>query len=614
MKKLYSLLLTLLSFYFSFAEANYVYHETTTNTIGTGSLQYREVMIPNRTQSVKIGFKIEFETYWNQARIYYTTDGSNPSGSFGIGNGTTQVINTVWDHKFGSPVVDAVYGIIPSQPAGTTVKYIVSAWHSGGGDEIFGNGCGNCINEKRPSSNADVFSYNVSTTSRKMFTSDINPAVSINNSNGSCTTSGLSSPNVFNISVSGVGNMTSINQLVLVSVALNDCGTGSKNLNLTQFRLMSPSGQCYGLYSGGLSSVATGTHYLNLVSSTTCLTDPNTSNANSTGSSFFGTGNNGYFNAQFNGTPTYYSNYTGNADGTWKLIFSETTSSPPCLDLIRLVFDDPNVINQTTQGDNCSNPIVWDGRSQICGTTTSSTQSSQMPGWNSGSIVNSIGGVNCQWNSLNHGDVWIKFVATQTTSCLSLNGVSGTNISAQSIVVTDANIDNDNNPCTQVAKTSTNDPNWIVVSCPRNQIYGTSAGSKNNQQHCFTSEVGKAYYMVVDSDGFSNPISKFWMWGFGYDGTLPLGTYNPIVFIRDQKRSSVTLTNGILKTEIENNTVVTQRIMIYDASSKLLFDKKATVKTISEIDIKNYMSNGINFIKVILENKKNEVFILKCLK
>ncbi|MDQ4120968.1 MAG: lamin tail domain-containing protein [Acidobacteriota bacterium] len=45
---------------------------------------------------------------------------------------------------------------IPEQSAGTTVKYIVSAWNTGGGPEVFGNS-GSCTN----SSCAARFQYNV---------------------------------------------------------------------------------------------------------------------------------------------------------------------------------------------------------------------------------------------------------------------------------------------------------------------------------------------------------------------------------------------------------------------------------------------------------------------
>ena len=109
-----------------------------------------------------------------------------------------------------------------------------------------------------------------------IFTLDPTSAINLDGANGSCTSPGTTQPNVFNITVSGVGTMSSTNRLLLASIALSDCGTGSKNLNAVQIRVMSPSGQCYGVYSGGLSTIATGTHYVNLVSSTTCLNNPNT--------------------------------------------------------------------------------------------------------------------------------------------------------------------------------------------------------------------------------------------------------------------------------------------------------------------------------------------------
>lgn len=619
MKKLILILTLILSSLLVFSEANYVYHEATLNTIGLTSLKFRDIITPNRTQSVKIGFKIEWQFYWTDAVIYYTTDGSSPSGSFGVGVGTTQVINAVFDHNFGSPLVDAVYGTIPAQPAGTIVKYIVSAWHSGGGDEIFGNGCGNapnpfCSVEKRPASNATIFSYTVLTTTRKIFTLDPNPNINLDGANGSCAMPGLSTPSVFNISISGVGAITSVNQLLLVSIGLTDCGTGTKNYNALQIRIMSPSGQCYGIYSGGLTSSGIGTHYLNLVSYTTCLNNPNTSNDANTGSPFTATGNNGYFNAQYLGTPTYYSDFTGMADGTWKIIFSETTINPPCIDNIRLFFGDPNVINQNTTGDNCSNPIIWDGSSPICGATTGMTGSTQMPGSIGGPNTNTfgtIGGVACGWNFANNNDVWVKYIAKATTTCLSISGISGVGVALQSVVVTDVNT-NDSDPCTQLPRTSTNDPNWQVVSCPRPSIYATTAGSQLNQQHCFTSEIGKTYYLVIDGDGGAN--SKFWIWGFDFNGILPLEDNNWIYNTNKEKETEVTLKNGILFTKIKNNLTEYQNIRIYDGSGKLLYKTSFFVKGSKQIDLSRYLLNGINFVYVSLDNKTYDKFVFKILK
>jgi hypothetical protein len=56
-------------------------------------------------------------------------------------------------------------GTIPAQLAGTTVKYIIGAWNTGGGSEIFANGPGSpcgCGTPTNTAAQAMVFSYTVS--------------------------------------------------------------------------------------------------------------------------------------------------------------------------------------------------------------------------------------------------------------------------------------------------------------------------------------------------------------------------------------------------------------------------------------------------------------------
>lgn len=152
------------------ATANYVYHEQTSNFVATPTCpsgatdaacgRYTENTDRSGSagfqiyspESYTLHFKIEFQFFTNQLRVYYTTDGSNPSGSFGTPFGTTQVATasytcTYSDQTQGCQVVDIGTAVIPPQPAGTTVKYIVSAWHSGGGPEVFGNSgtCSGCF-------------------------------------------------------------------------------------------------------------------------------------------------------------------------------------------------------------------------------------------------------------------------------------------------------------------------------------------------------------------------------------------------------------------------------------------------------------------------------------
>lgn len=149
-----------------FATANYVYYEKTENFVnGSSGTKYFVTSgghgtTPWSTDTVSVNFKVEYQFYTNQVRLYYTTDGSTPSGSFGAGSGTTTVLTCSYSSTFGSPLVDVVTcPSIPAQAKGTTVKYIVSAWHDGGGAEYFANNgeCGGCGSSG--SGAATVFSY-----------------------------------------------------------------------------------------------------------------------------------------------------------------------------------------------------------------------------------------------------------------------------------------------------------------------------------------------------------------------------------------------------------------------------------------------------------------------
>ncbi|HEX8291760.1 MAG TPA: hypothetical protein VF570_08400 [Pyrinomonadaceae bacterium] len=175
------------------ATANYVYHEQTNNFVatpvddpgdgcggaGTNTSCGRYVENTDRSaagrfqiyspETYSLRYKVEYQDYTNLVAVYYTTDGSAPSGSRGTPHGTTHVVTasytcTFSDSSHGCQTVDVVSASIPPQAAGTTVKYIVSAWHFGGGDEIFANsgacdGCGACADSKTGC--ATVFEYDV---------------------------------------------------------------------------------------------------------------------------------------------------------------------------------------------------------------------------------------------------------------------------------------------------------------------------------------------------------------------------------------------------------------------------------------------------------------------
>jgi len=141
----------------AFAVANSVLHQQNLNQIGgpSGTCgNYLDRIIPNDLQNYPLRFQIQYNGETDQARVYYTTDGSAPTGAFGIGTGTTNVLTasyscTYLDTSTGLPLtVDVVNATIPALPAGTIVKYLVSAWNSGPTRiELFGNSssCATCI-------------------------------------------------------------------------------------------------------------------------------------------------------------------------------------------------------------------------------------------------------------------------------------------------------------------------------------------------------------------------------------------------------------------------------------------------------------------------------------
>jgi hypothetical protein len=159
-------LLLIFAFFFTvqtFATANFVYHEQTMNIINGTCGPYVSTTNPTSTDAVVVRFEVGYAGFTNRQRVYYTTDGSLPSGSHGVGTGTTQVLTASLVCTYveaGTGFTVEVYeATIPAQPVGTTVNYIVSAWHTGSSSqtlEIFGNGGSNTT-----SATADDFSFSV---------------------------------------------------------------------------------------------------------------------------------------------------------------------------------------------------------------------------------------------------------------------------------------------------------------------------------------------------------------------------------------------------------------------------------------------------------------------
>lgn len=112
--------------------------------------------IPEPASSTEVWVKVGYQYYVDNARIYYTTDGTSPQGSYGTAtNGSVVSMSfdhVEWDSDAGQ-YVDWWKGLIPAQTEGTVVRYKIAAWHSGGGDIVFAD------NNVGTSQTATEFSY-----------------------------------------------------------------------------------------------------------------------------------------------------------------------------------------------------------------------------------------------------------------------------------------------------------------------------------------------------------------------------------------------------------------------------------------------------------------------
>jgi len=83
---------------------------------------------------VDLWVKAGYQNQINRCFIYYTTDGSNPEGAYGIGQGTTRTVQCSFagdDQQDGT--IDWWKGTIPAQPINTTVKYKIALFKNNAG-------------------------------------------------------------------------------------------------------------------------------------------------------------------------------------------------------------------------------------------------------------------------------------------------------------------------------------------------------------------------------------------------------------------------------------------------------------------------------------------------
>ena len=115
--------------------ATWIYHDpsaTNTALAPNNTATQRVPFSPASGQSVGVYVKVGYQFQINTGFIYYTKDGSDPEGAFGVGKGTTQVAQLFYagpDSADGT--IDWWKGSIPAQPAGTQVRYKLGVFNGG---------------------------------------------------------------------------------------------------------------------------------------------------------------------------------------------------------------------------------------------------------------------------------------------------------------------------------------------------------------------------------------------------------------------------------------------------------------------------------------------------
>ena len=122
-------------------------------------------------QAATIWLKVGYQNGINQARIYYTTNGSVPDGSYDtVTNGTLVVMTFDHTEPDNGNIVDWWKGVIPAQAQGVQVRYKISTWHSGGGSQVYAESpVGKTLTS---SAEATTFGYHVSAYSTPTWVKD----------------------------------------------------------------------------------------------------------------------------------------------------------------------------------------------------------------------------------------------------------------------------------------------------------------------------------------------------------------------------------------------------------------------------------------------------------
>jgi hypothetical protein len=113
---------------------NFVFHDPASGTTvlgGAGPATQMNPTNPAVSQAVDLWVKVGYNYATNHCYLYYTTDGSNPEGAYGVGKGSTRVVAASWvNHDASDSTIDWFKGTIPgsNQVNGVQVRYKVALY------------------------------------------------------------------------------------------------------------------------------------------------------------------------------------------------------------------------------------------------------------------------------------------------------------------------------------------------------------------------------------------------------------------------------------------------------------------------------------------------------
>ena len=121
--------------------ANWVFHDplaanTAASTNNTAT--QRVPLSPTNNQPTDLYVKVGYQFQINTCFLYYTTDGSNPEGAFGLGKGTTKVVQALFLAADATQSnIDWWKVTLPGQTNNTQVRYKIGLFSGGSGGSIY---------------------------------------------------------------------------------------------------------------------------------------------------------------------------------------------------------------------------------------------------------------------------------------------------------------------------------------------------------------------------------------------------------------------------------------------------------------------------------------------